>query len=210
MTSQTRQRQRDRPSPCNEIDPAPGCSATVCERQHELFAIADNDVREVSRWFGPNLHIVRAGRDSHGVTINDSAADYGAGGIADLERRLQGCRNRLAQFIGAGSIEEPATADARPFLELVLQLLVIDGESGDVDPDVDSLLDQLADGSLWIAAAGLLTVRDENDDLRTIDPALDWPRPAPRLWRAVSSRRRPIRLRRCDRPPHPFPTAPDR
>src|SRR5215217_4545564 len=144
MTSQTRQRQRDRPSPCNEIEPAPSCSATVCERQHEHFAIADNDVREVSRWFGPNLHIVRAGRDSHGVTINDSPADYGVARIADFDRRLQGCCNHLAQFISAGGIEEPA-ADARPFLELLLQLLVIDGKADEVDPDVDSLLDQLAD-----------------------------------------------------------------
>src|SRR5215212_3574458 len=57
-----------------------------------------------------------------------------------------------------------------PILELLLQLFVTDSESDDVDPDVDSMLDQFADGSLRIAATGLLTTGDEDDDLRAVDP----------------------------------------
>jgi hypothetical protein len=47
-----------------------------------------------------------AGRHPRSIAGDDSAADH-----------------------GAGSIEEPTAAEARPFLELLLEPLVVDGET---------------------------------------------------------------------------------
>src|SRR5687767_7469473 len=159
------------PSPSSGVATRPGCSATVRERQLDLFPIADRDVLEFLWWIRANLNGVGTGLNRHGIPVDDSTADDGGGRVTDLEWWLQGRRDCVPQLVGAGGIEEPAAPDARPLLELLLESLVVDGEPNDVHADVDALIDQLADGSLWISPAGLLTIGNKDDDLRAVDLA---------------------------------------
>ena len=86
-----------------------------------------------------------------------------------LDRRLQRCRDRPPS--SSAPVASKSGRRRCAHIPRTAPCLVVDSESDDVDPDVDSLLDQLANGPPRIPATGLLAVGDEDNDLRAVDPA---------------------------------------